>query len=464
MKWREKLKKSSKENIEVVSVTNGAGKMYPKTPAKQNCVKVERKQPDDSSQSTITSYLSPPNQIKTQLSKEMQKSAINKKVIQSPEQNLRGNDTELLHYIIRMLGMSRASVEQLNMSSVSTVKTPNSSIVNISSNLHFTSSSTSTPISQVSCVSAESFQAFDQEKLQQIARFLAESNNFGGNTRKNSKDSAASSGAWGEILSKKNEPSSKSEKADTEKPKQLKTVSLESNVAQDPDDKLSRDDLIAKYDELAASCTKRIINLDSMISKVREEKQKLLENTISSASSLMTGQKDHPTGVTEYMDYPQQEQNQQAQQVNNNTGSSLSDSKGTNAPSSDFSSTSGTAEISLPNENRTGLFATKNKLLGESKDSGVGISRPVTSSDYRESPDLKQNSKADADNSSKLLQNALRESKKGNDLTLKDIPNINYTTSSGNVVQEEQSSPEQTATNARDKYAKPAPPPVAMAR
>lgn len=311
-------------------------------------------------------------------------------------------------------------------------------------------------------------------KFLHFSRYLADNNKLGSGAHKDSKESGGSSGIWDDILSKRSEPTSKSE---IEKSKQVKSNQqkmdekskeakpIENDDDKDSDDKLSRGDLIAKYDELAASCTKRIINLDSMISKVREEKQRLLENTLSSASSLITGQKEN---VTEYMDYPQPDQNQPMQPMN--ISSPLSDSKGTNAPSSDFSSTSGTAETSMPLENRSGFFAAKNKLLGESKDSGVGISRPVTSSDYRDSPDLKQNTKsAEPESGSKLLQNALREFKRDAkfEAVLKDIPKKNYRIPSTIQGQqppstvEQEHSPEQVPTSGRDK---PVRPPVAMAR
>lgn len=401
--------------------------------------------------------------IRTQLTDALQRSAILKNANAQMTGSPQISDTELLHYVIRMLGMSRTSIERLNMSSVSTVRTPNSSIVNVSSNQQFGSSATSTPISNSSSVSMEQLQSIDKAKLQQLARYLAENNKLATSARKDSKESGGgSSGVWDDIFSKKTDPTtSKSDKIELQKLKPVKpTKSTQIDDAPDSDEKLSRNDLIAKYDELAANCTKRIINLDSMISKVREEKHKLLENTLSSASSLITGQKEN---ATEYLEYPQPEPNQQIQPINHIMGSPLSDSKGTNPPSSDFSSTSGTAETSMPIDGRAGLSATKNKVLGESKDSGVGNSRPVTSSDYRDSPDLKQNTKtAEPDSGSKLLQNALRESNRESkfEAVLKDTPKINYRLPSNNT---EARSPEQVAASVRDKSVK-LPPPVAMAR
>lgn len=479
VKWCDKLVKSNTMNghIENVPVANESGKIYPKTPAKAKAkVIMEQRQMDILSQSStsITAYLSPPDQIRTPLTQAMNKrpGAILKEQTTSRQDNNNGeqmSDTELLHYIIRMMGMSRTSIQQLNMSSVSSVRTPNSSIVNVSDNRQFTSSSTtSTPKIPSIPSSIDQIQSIDPAKLQQLARYLAENNQLTSNASQNNKNGGLS-GVWDDILSKKTDPTSRSERTDNENSKSIRRASA--THAEDSDEKLSRNDLIAKYDELAANCTKRIINLDSMISKVREEKQKLLENTLSSASSLINGQKET---TTEYKDYAQPEQNQQPQSTTgNNMGSPLSDSKGTHAPSSDFSSTSGTAETSMPNENRAdGLsVANKNKPFAESKDSGVGNSRPVTSSDYRDSPDLKQTAKStEQENGSKLLQNALRESKRDANFEpmLKDLPKIDYRIRNEDGTSHEgESAGKQYEPNAmmigRDKMVKPTPP-VAMTR
>lgn len=470
VKWCDKLAKSNTLNghIESIPVANDSGKIYPKTPAKPKFI-MEQRQMDILSQSStsITAYLSPPDQIRTPLTQAFNRrtnTVLKEQTTAQQDNNISGqmSDTELLHYIIRMMGMSRTSIQQLNMSSVSSVRTPNSSVVNVSDNRQFTSSSTtSTPLVPSIPSSIDQIQSIDRAKLQQLARYLAENNQLTSNASQNNKDGGRS-GVWDDILSKKTDPTSRSERTDNER--------RAATQAEDSDDKLSRGDLIAKYDELAANCTKRIINLDSMISKVREEKQKLLENTLSSASSLMTGQKET---TTEYKDYGQPEQSQQPQSNGNNTGSPLSDSKGTHAPSSDFSSTSGTAETSMPNENRAdGLFvANKNKPFAESKDSGVGNSRPVTSSDYRDSPDLKQTTKpAEQENGTKLLQNALRDSKRDSNFEpmLKDLSKIDYRIRSEDGASHVDEAPgKQCEQNAmmigRDKFVKLTPP-VAMAR
>lgn len=461
VKWCDKLAKSN-GHIESVPVTNEAGKMYPKTPAKTKVI-MEQRQMDVLSQSStsITAYLSPPDQIRTPLSKAINKRPDAILIGHTPAQRENNNDeqisdNELLHYIIRMMGMSRTSIQQLNMSTVSSVRTPNSSVINVSDNRQFSSSSTTSTPKVPSSI--EQIQSIDPAKLQQLARYLAENNQLTSNASQHNKNGGLS-GIWDDILSKKTDPTSRSERTDNENSKSTRRAVA--THAEDSDEKLSRNDLIAKYDELAANCTKRIINLDSMISKVREEKQKLLENTLSSASSLITGQKET---TTEYKDYAQPDQNQQPQSVGNNMGSPLSDSKGTHAPSSDFSSTSGTAETSMPNENRAdGLsVANKNKPFAESKDSGVGNSRPVTSSDYRDSPDLKQTSKpTEQENGSKLLQNALRESKRDGNFEpmLKVLPKIDYRIRN----EDDDEAPENAMMIGRDRMMKQTPP-VAMNR
>lgn len=485
-KWCDKLANATNQatdNVQLVPVSNEKGKIYPKTPATKSKIVTVEAHHLSSESTSLTAYLSPPNQIQCALSEKLEQSAIsNANVARQSKRNPQIGDTELLHYIVRMLGMSRTSVERLNLSSVSSVITPNSSIINVSSNRQFISTS-STPISLSSATSAEQLQSVDKAKLKQLAKYLAENNKLASSARKDSKESGASSSVWDDILSKRTEPNSKSDDAgaadgnEVEKPVREKSQALrcENEATNDQAEKLTRTDLIAKYDELAANCTKRIINLDSMISKVREEKQKLLENTLSSASSLMTGQKET---TTEYMEcaHPEPHQNQNQTQSNNNNivdspKSGSSDSKATNAPSSEFSSTSGTAEISMQLEHRPGLFTARNKQFGESKDSGVGNSRPVTSSDYRESPDLRQSAKTiDSANQGKLLQDALRESIR--DPVSKDISKISYQITAGHVAEQTMLSmqePKQNQcsdlgfANIRDKSVKPTPP-VAMAR
>lgn len=464
VKWSERLKKSTQSAIEVVTTSNVNKKVYPKTPAiKTKSVIIERKQLDSASQSTsLTTYMSPPELIQTQLTKALQQGAMKFNTQTTKENTPQINDRELLQYIMRLLGMSRISVEQLDMSSVSTVRTPNSSVINVSSNRKFTASSTSTPASLSSSCSIEKTESIEKNKLQQLARFLAENRNFLDEAQNRN---PIDKGVWNDILSKQKDDINKPENdiAQTTLPND-EVISQEHPT--NSEENVANNDQISKYDEMAANCAKRIINLDSMIAKVRTEKLKLLENTLSPAGSLLTqSQKDN---ITEYLDLPGQQANPIAQQNNDDHTLPLSDSKSTNAASSEFSTTSGTVADTTPNDNRANL--TRNKEFGESKDSGVGISRPVTSSDYRESPDLRQNAKTnDSELNKKLLSLALRESKSEEQFEpfLKDIPKISYRIGSENPepliipnLQLEMDS--QSAANNRDKTSKP--PPAALTR
>lgn len=370
-------------------VVNRSGKVYRKTPAK-----VATKPVDISSPSTtLTAYLSPPEAVQTELSKTLHQSAAMNQATNTtaPLPNAQNLNPQLLHYIVRLLGMTRTSIEQLNVSSVSTMSTPSSSIVNVSQNrkMSFSSiSSTSWP---------DAMPAIDDAKWEQLNRFIAENYKFISNLNETINKSATgaqsapreatSEPVWNELL--QNEKS-----ANIKQPKSIMRKQAPKATATATDkEPTTKNDLIVKYDELTANCTKRINDLDQMISKVREEKLKLLENTLSSAGSLVTGTTKENT--TEYMDLPHAQRTSKVTLVDSGdatitlqTSSKSADSTTgtTSAPSPEFSSSSGAAIAAIIN--KTGL-STHIRQFGESKDSGVGGSRPVTSSDFRESPELR---------------------------------------------------------------------------
>ncbi|XP_001989482.2 uncharacterized protein LOC6563333 [Drosophila grimshawi] len=110
-----------------------------------------------------------------------------------------------------------------------------------------------------------------------------------------------------------------------------------------------------RYERLTENCTQRIAELTELITKVREEKQRLVEVTLTSASE---GERHS----TEYFDLPpgQREQEQQLQQPGSRTISERSDSHDTTPSHSE----------ALPLQ--------KHKPTGASLDSGISISRPLT--------------------------------------------------------------------------------------
>lgn len=374
-------------------VMNRTGRVYRKTPAKQKPV-------DTSSPSTtLTAYLSPPEAVQTELTRTLlQKEERTKQKTRAtntlPLANAQDLDPQLLHYIVRLLGMTRTSIEQLNVSSVSTVSTPNSSVVNVSQNRKMSFSSVSTTSWP------EAMPTIDDAKWEQLNRFIAGNYKFVSNlnetinrTASNVRRETAAEPVWNELLA--NETTA--EKPSNEQPKSIMRKTSTKVIGTKADEP-TKTDLITKYDELTANCTKRINDLDQMISKVREEKQKLLENTLSSAGSLVNGTAKENT--TEYLDFPQ---DQRPPKGDNDIGeatitlqtstksadsSAGSEQKSTTAaPSPEYSSSSGAAIAAIMN--RTDLLSTRTRQFGESKDSGVGVSRPVTSSDFRDSPDFR---------------------------------------------------------------------------
>lgn len=450
VKWCERLRKTVRatESRQTQPIRTETGKIYPKMPAnKTKSIPIEQKQSDNSSQSTsLTAYMNPPEILQTQLSRALRHAGISSNFKTQLGSNM--NDNEMLHYIIRLLGMSRTSIEQLNLSTVSTVKTPDSSVINISSNQKFIASSTSTPLSISSSCSVEQTESIEKNKLHQLARFLSENRNPTGNAERQGPDSIENT-IWNNILSQKK----------AEKPTKIQTNNKDKSEVgltrgtTEPE----KHDLMTKYDELAANCTERIRNLDSMISKVREEKQKILENTLSSAESLMS--QTQKENVTEYMDIPNlKDVGIDPKCVRNgNLISSPPSEKSTNAPSSDFSSTSGTAADLSSIGNRINLTVTRNKEFGESKDSGVGVSRPVTSSDFRDSPDLRKDTKiCDLDSTKQLLSLALQEEKqtKTESAMVETLRDLNF----GNLAKSTQLDGLRT-TNNREKH-----PPIALTR
>lgn len=377
-------------------VVNRTGQVYRKTPAKRKNVDIS------SPSTTLTAYLSPPDAIETELTKTLRQKgeaanqpdqAVNTK----PVTNAQDLNPQLLHYIVRLLGMTRTSIEQLNVSSMSTVSTPNSSVVNVSLNRKMS-------ISSISSTSwPDQMPVIDDAKWEQLNRFIAENYKFVSSLNdtisRNEKQVAATRRAhdtepvWNELLTNE----SQTAKPPVDQPKSImrkKSTKVVETKASEP----TKNDLITKYDELTANCAKRINDLDQMISKVREEKQKLLENTLSSAGSLVNG--NTKENVTEYLDFPQDQRppltggdigdaTVTLQTTTKSADSSAgSDPKNeTAAPSPEFSSSSGAAIAAIIN--KTGLLSTRTRQFGESKDSGVGVSRPVTSSDFRDSPELR---------------------------------------------------------------------------
>lgn len=472
LKWSDLIQKNavaegkSKELAVITKVTDESGMKYPKTPARMTKQVVTNIEQSSSSSTTVTAYLSPPEEIDTLLTKALKSTNIreqapNARQILTTTSGAQANP-QLAHYITRLLAMSRTSVNQLEVSSVSKVATPGSSIIETSTNMSGIRQLT-TSTSTIAESSPETMKrpTMDERKMEQLRKFIADNHNLvqelnntiksatypeplvdGAEGVTNAEDLKRMENIWMELLSKKEhlesvptKPIDSSQNKIFPKPvlknrpdQQIKPTPCHSQKA----------DLITKYDELTAHCTKRITDLDSMITKVREEKQKLLENTLSSAGSLISGfgQREN---LTEYLDFPQHGQ-QQARPSNPNRvnlttimqdgdTSQGSDIKSLQTGSPEYSS-SGAAAVAGIMANTSGQLGTHSKQIGISKDSGVGVSRPVTSSDFRDSPDLRGTEQQMSLNPfNKSLEQSMQQ--KPNQIEtfeplLKDIPKVNY--------------------------------------
>lgn len=405
-KWCELIENIPQEKaaVELTKVSTKPGSVYPKTPVPSRKPAEKVKNNISSTSTTLTAYLSPPEVIETDLTKTL-RTALKQPAEKPKEHQNKSNainlDPRLARYITRLLGMSRSSIEQLGISSVSSVTTPSSSLINISENrkLSICSMSTTT-VSSASPIPIN----IDDCKMERLQQFVSENRKFINELNESFKAAPNDQkinpmkDIWKEVLDKRNKKSQEKLAESSEDQQKIKSIlrkkpsaavsQTEKKTPTKSKDDPTKNDLILKYDELTANCTKRIIDLDSMISKVREEKHKLLENTLSSAGSIINGQRE-PT--SEYLDLPSsmlrpaQTIQRQANVQSNKSGgdsSQSSDIKTISTQSPEYTSSS-------PSANKPTHSLVQTKQMGISKDSGVGLSRPVTSSDYRESPDMR---------------------------------------------------------------------------
>lgn len=452
-KWSELMKNVPqamiKPNIELTKVSTKAGTVYPKTPIPAKKPVEKPKNNISSTSTTLTSYLSPPDAVQTQLTKALK---ITDKAVNKP--NTLNLEPRVAQYITRLLGMSRSSIEQLGISSISTVTTPSSSIVNVSENRKLSICSMST--ATISSESPNYSNNIDECKMERLQQFIGENRKFISDLNEsfkaalNSEQPDAIKGIWKEVLHQQSK--GKKEKpcksADEQQTTQIKSILRKKSSGGDNSQKdkvatkedPSKQELISKYDELTANCTKRINDLDNMISKVREERHRLLENTLSSAGSIINSQKDPVTNKS-----TQGSREPDAVQSNRSCGDSSqsSDSKTLSTRTPEFSSGS-------PAANKPGYSLIYTKQMGVSKDSGVGISRPVTSSDYRDSPDMRLPNTLEDPNKQALYH------QKDFQPMLSDIPRFPFRVA--DVVPGE----EQLAEKTKEKPIKP--PPTALTR
>ncbi|KAL1513480.1 hypothetical protein ABEB36_002886 [Hypothenemus hampei] len=183
------------------------------------------------------------------------------------------DDSKLLNYIKRLLSMSKASVEELGVSS-SDVPTPSQSVIEMESN---------NPLAALH----DAIRSINRQSIN-IAREYSELD-----------------GAMPVInTSSGSSSTTKSQLDQAEKPNQLEVSCSDSKIQ-------TKESLLCQYADMTDSCTKRIANLAAMIDQLRQEKINMLSSSpLARVSSQVDGfplvspvssEKD---SSTRYLDYP----------------------------------------------------------------------------------------------------------------------------------------------------------------
>lgn len=191
--------------------------------------------------SSSTSYYSPPTILEAKVAKKTSKS--HKDVGEKSKQSNSSQTRKTLHpfvakYVEKLLSMSRVTIDDLSVSSVSEVTTPSSSMIETSTN----------------------------DPLERLRRLLRH---------------------FGVTVEELREVKSTSEKHENtiESSKDRSTMTSRSTKVSEDDDRRYSEKM-RKYAEIAESCNKRISDLTAMIEKVRSEKKKMMDSSNNTTSYL----------------------------------------------------------------------------------------------------------------------------------------------------------------------------------
>lgn len=350
--------------------------------------------------SVSTTYRSLPKKISVPLTQDKENGKVHKNL-----------NSDLMQYITRLLGMN-VNLKPGLSASVSTITTPGTNTINTTANN--TSSNASAP-------------CFDNDRLERLQEFINDNYSFlcevndALEDQKNERSSQVNV-IWLETLCERKlqskKPVSKSssrptelegrfptqfterqEREETVRQKSKRTVQQESSRTQQQEGSrtqqqeslrtqqqeqvavrpllgqgsshiTSRDmvdvtkhlesHILKNLTEYTTNCHKRIDEIAQMMERVRREKQQLIENSLSSGD---LGQ------FTEYREI----RLKQSQAVN-----SANDTKESASQRED-----------PPSEEINNILQKQTRPFGVSKDSGISVlSRPLTSSEFRDSPDV----------------------------------------------------------------------------
>lgn len=360
-----------------IPVSDDPGQVFPKTPVKKTVVNpkpvnTELNIPkitlnaDADGSSTSTAYRSLPTTLNLPINNKQTK----------PTRAATATTPALGQYITRLLGMSRASIEQLGVSSCTSLETPSSSIINVSAN-----------------ISSEDG-IIDEERIQKVKRFINESYSFLSDfeeslkhTNVNEDSNKTTETVWMKTLKdkeaemkrmkkesrhlkellRKKEEVERAREATTapllirpilKKPNSPKKVQVFVEEKAAP---ISSDEsLVNQFDGMTGDINKKISTLEEMINQVRREKKKLLESTLTSDSTTTATNSERGQNSTEYLEISNKRPD--------DTSSEVSELR--------------TQEGTVSEELRQKLASSRQ--IGISRDSGICVSRPMTATDVRD--------------------------------------------------------------------------------
>lgn len=322
--------------------------------------------------SASTAYRSPPATFHTDFTKVLSKQsqAKAKTTTTQPVQA-----TPLAQYITRLLGMSQQSVDQLGVSTGSSVSTPSSSVIDVTDN-----------IGAIDRSHLNRVQAKIDDSLR-LAKEVDESFKRKQKTEEISK-----------VTTKVREPEAKlpiDRQAQPKPPAKLHPSNVNKSKAPHEPKKATqkqkqKTDPIARQEatiepQIPENSKRIIADLTKKIEQVRQDKQKMMENTLSSAHSSQSSGKEFD--LTEYKDFV-------APSKSSLPKSQAHDEHIFSSQASDVQSPPG----HFMDEEAKNLMNAKQIGISFSRDSGIGssrpASRPVTSTDFRISPDIKHAEKS----------------------------------------------------------------------
>lgn len=360
-----------------IPVSDEPGQVFPKTPVKKTVVNTKpvntqmnipkiTLNADAEASSTSTVYRSLPTTLNLATNKNQTK----------PTKVTTATTPALGHYITRLLGMSRASIEQLGVSSCTSLETPSSSIINVSANM-----------------SSEDG-IIDEERMQKVKRFINESYSFLSDFEESLKQTEVNEDAnktietvWMKMLKNKDAEMKRMKKEsrllkeqlrkkeETERAREtitapplirpiLKKPNSPKRVQVFVDEKAapisSDESLVNRFEGITGDINKKISNLEEMINQVRREKKKLLESTLTSDATTTTNNSERGQNSTEYLEISNKRPDDTSSEV------------------SDLRTQEGTVSEEL------GQKLVSSRQIGISRDSGICVSRPMTATDIRD--------------------------------------------------------------------------------